>query len=53
MIVNIPTEICWKCGKRKYERVDLREGHYVIKPTILISVCIKCYQYFNGEEIES
>lgn len=52
MIVNIPHEICWSCGKRKYKRVDIIQGRYVIEPTILISICKKCFQYFNGEEIE-
>jgi hypothetical protein len=42
MIVNIAHRICWKCGRRKYQRIELNFGYYVIKPTILIALCDKC-----------
>ena len=41
--LELPDDFCGTCGKTiKLLTHDIQEGHYLIKPTILITTCRAC-----------
>jgi len=49
-VALIPDEICWSCKKIKTKEITVVQGHYIIQPNILVSMCPRCQKKEKKEK---